>query len=388
MRRTTIFRSNLAVAVAAVLLVTTATAEAQDTTRGGQVQGQTVHVVQTGETLWELAQRYLGDPFLWPEIFRLNTVVVEDPHWIFPGEELRLGPPSDNMPGPEIVARPPERIDTAQAVAVEPPRPMAPAPPPTETAPTVFVRRFGADRIAARENSPAYRYRAVRRGEFYSAGFLTEGEQLPWAEVLGAVAKPALPTLPTTSQARVFQEIELRAPQAAAYQVGDSLLVATLLRDVTGWGSVVRPNGIVRVSAVAGSKVRAEVVNQFNRVADGQYAIPLERFDDPGDVVPVPVENGAMGEIIELRDPAPFVGQQAIVFIDLGRSDGVVLGDVFEVLRQRDPEMVASGQAWDVVAIMHIVHVRDLSASGFMMNVFDTPIGNGDPVRLIRKMPS
>jgi len=144
----------------------------------------------------------------------------------------------------------------------------------------------------------------------------------------------------------------------------------------------------VRVSAVAGSNVRAEVVSQFNRVTDGQYAIPLERFDDPGDVVPVPVENGAMGEIIELRDPAPFIGQQDIVFIDLGRSDGVVLGDVFEVLRPRDPEIVASGQAWDVVALMHIVHVRDLSASGFIMNVFDTPIGNGAPVRLIRKMPS
>jgi LysM repeat protein len=388
MRRTTIFRSNLAAAVAAVFLVTTATAEAQDNTRGGQqIQGQTVHVVQTGETLWELAQRYLGDPFLWPEIFRLNTIVVEDPHWIFPGEELRLAPPSD-VPGPEIVARPPERVDTAQAVAVEPPRPMAPAPPPTETAPTVFIRRSADDRILAREHSPAYRYHAVRKGEFYSAGFLTEGEQLPWAEVLGAVARPALPTLPTTSQARVFQEIELRAPQAAAYQVGDSLLVATLPRDVTGWGRVVKPTGIVRVSAVAGSKARAEVVSQFNRVADGQYAIPLERFDDPGDVVPVPVENGAMGEIIELRDPAPFVGQQAIVFIDLGRSDGIVLGDVFEVLRRRDPEMAASGQAWDVVAIMHIVHVRDLSASGFIINVFDTPIGNGDPVRLIRKMPS
>ncbi len=389
MRRTTIFRSSSAAAVATAFLVTAATAEAQGFARGEQqVQGQTVHVVQTGETLWELAQRYLGDPFLWPEIFRLNTAVVEDPHWIFPGEELRLAPPSDVVPGQELAAGPPERIDTAQAVAVEPPRPVAPAPPPTETAPTVFIRRSAGDRVAARERSPAYRYRAVRKGEFYSAGFLTEGEEIPWADVLGAVGKPALPTLPTTSQARVFQEIELRAPLAAAYQVGDSLLVATLAREVPGWGQVVVPTGIVRVSAVAGAKLRAEVVSQFNRVADGQYAIPLEPFDDPGDVVPVPVENGAMGEIIELRDPAPLVKQQNIVFIDLGRLDGVALGDVFEVLRRRDPEMVASGQAWDVVAIMHIVHVRDLSASGFVLNVFDTPIANGSPVRLIRKMPS
>ena len=53
-------------------------------------EGRAAHEVRGGDTLWDLAGRYLQDPFRWQELFQANTSVVEDPHWIYPGEMLAL----------------------------------------------------------------------------------------------------------------------------------------------------------------------------------------------------------------------------------------------------------------------------------------------------------
>jgi hypothetical protein len=327
-----------------------------------------------------LAERYLGDPFLWPEIYRINTNVVEDPHWIFPGEELRLLLRRAETPVVEAVE--PQPVEAEQVP--EPPVPVAPAPPPTETAPTIFQER-GPSVRSIDMTAPIFRYRPIRRGEFYSAGFLTEGEELPWAQVLGAAGKPTLSSLAATSDAIIFGEIELEGSQGATYQIGDSLLVAKLQRKVEGWGHVVHPTGIVRVTDVAGSRIRAQLIAQFARVADGQVALPLEEFDDPGDILPVPIENGAEGTIIEPRDVNILRSQQDVVFIDLGREAGVSLGDVFEVFSPEGEGPLSGGGK--AVGIMIIVHVRNRSASGFVVNVMDLGVDPGATVRLVRKMP-
>lgn len=53
--------------------------------------GRTHHVAEEGDTLFDLARRYLGDELLWPLLWSYNPQVT-NPHWIYPGDIVFLGP--------------------------------------------------------------------------------------------------------------------------------------------------------------------------------------------------------------------------------------------------------------------------------------------------------
>ncbi len=428
MRRTTICRSDRAIllALAALPLMwrvlpaqdTTQTAQQQDTTQAAAAfQGQVPasHTVSRGETLWSIAQMYFNDPLLWPEIYRLNTAVIEDPHWIYPGEVLNLSEMVTIAQGGDtVVARPdttPAAADTVRAAPGDTVPAVVPLdtamidtipsdttafvvepPPPTvaESRETIFDRRR-TNRQVVQDVLRAYThqpYRPLRAGEFYAAGFLSEEERLPWGRVLGATATPAIHRLTERSSAITFQEIAVRPPRNASFHVGDSLLLARIDRGLEfgRWGDVVVPVGIARVTSIEAEQVLAEVVTQFERIHEGQLAMALEPFRNPGEVRPTPVEKGMTGQLLAQRDPHPIAGAQQYYFIDKGRRDGVSLGDVFEVFK---PAQGYAGSASEEVrAVLMIVHTREKSATGLLLQIMNPALERGMPIRLIKKMPS
>src|SRR5262249_53870659 len=53
--------------------------------------GARLHVVVKGDTLWDIAQRYYNNPFLWPQIWDANKY-IPNAHWIYPGDPIVIPP--------------------------------------------------------------------------------------------------------------------------------------------------------------------------------------------------------------------------------------------------------------------------------------------------------
>ena len=391
---------------AAAVQDTAAAAPQNASMAAGQASSTQTHSVREGDTLWDLARQYRGDPFLWPDIYRMNTSVVEDPHWIYPGEVLRLSAteavasvPAQDTPAPaqestapaepvtDEVAESPTAGTEASEDAPASLASLTTASPDAEEAAPLFGPRPGdtmQETLKAYTEQP---YRARRRSEFYSSGFLTENEKLPFGKVLGPVTPPQIRAEARNTNAMPYATIAVSAPKGATYQVGDTLLVVRIGREVRHYGDAVLPSGMVQVTDTAAGKYLASVIAVYAPIRGGQSVLPLEKFGDPGTAKATPVSDGIRATLLGGSGRQDLKVPQMVVFLDKGRKDGVAPGDLFEI--RRHPERLTDGaiRVDEVMATLQVVHVRERSATARLLNVISPDIPPGTEARQVAKLP-
>lgn len=360
------------------------------------------HTVKQGDTLWDLSRQYFSDPLLWPRIYQMNTGTVEDPHWIYPGEVLRLKSDVAVSSVPVSGDTVPVAAPTDSAVAIADPVPgdtmsreAAVEEPVAETVQAPASSDTGAifprpgQSATVPEMMVEFRsgYRAVNRAEFFQAGFMTEGKSWPFGTILGTTS-PSQVAAVGSQTAYLYSKVIIEQPTPGAYQVGDTLLaVEVSARSFGSFGSPVTPVGLVRVTDASRPRVIGEVIAQYADIPTGIRVLAAERYTERRGVHAQPVADGIEGALIGFRSTATLHGLGDIGFIDRGRNDGITVGDEIEAHRTERPRETLAVVVPDVVARLQVVHVGDRSSTVRVIWVAHPDIPVNTRWKLVARLP-
>jgi LysM repeat protein len=334
---------------------------------GQQTTLPKTHTVKRGDTLWDIAKLYLGDPFLWPEIYRLNTDVIEDPHWIYPGETLKL-------PG-----------DTTKVIAAAP---AEAAPKPVET-PAVVAAPSAPDTATHQQiEEPTS---SVRSGEYVAA---------PWLDQAGGpkgsgylIQGVDLPGIATADQSRLnlYDKVVLAPPAGGAAPARELYLAYRLGPLIEDLGQVVIPTGVIQVtrSPQNGEGALGRVIKMFGQVEAGQRLIPYDTSAAVAVGHLTPVTNGASGKVRWIASSPVLPSLQHYVVLDISKRNGISTGDQIELFEPR--HRAEPGQEYAIpevsIARAQVLRVTPFGATAIITAQEQPKIQEGTAARIAAKMP-
>ena len=326
---------------------------------------EVTHVVKKGDTLWDIAKAYLKDPFRWPDVFRRNTDIVENPHWIYPGETIRI--PSTEVK-PEVLAR----------VATKP------APPSDRTVFGEYSRAAEDARaigVIGREGGGG-----VPVGEIEAAPFTTRrGGPAGAGRLAAAYDRPGILAAAGGRRFQLKDRIFVELPRGAAGTPGEVLLSYRMGPVIGDDAQVVLPTGMLRVESVEpGRPVLARVIRQFDEMTLDQKIMSLETLQ-PSVGTPTAVAPGPTERVIYIMHDPVLPSLQSYVILSARASGGVRVGDQFTLMDDTvDPRYPAPPVP---AAVAEVVRVTPQGVTAIIVDQEQPKIYEGMPARLTARAP-
>ncbi|GAB7026957.1 LysM peptidoglycan-binding domain-containing protein [Geotalea toluenoxydans] len=307
-----------------------------------QDEEPTVYVIQKGDTLWGLSDRFIRDPFYWPNLWERNQVIT-NPHFVFPGQRLKIYP--DRIE----VEKPAEKI-------AEPPQPVA---------------------EKKEEPAPAKTF-TVTGGE----GFLLEKDRNPAGFIVSTYQNRQM----VGEDDVVYTDIGRRN----GAEVGSRFSVFKKVGPVTHpisnvvLGYKVLPLGTLQLSELEEKVSKAIITKSFLEIGAGSFLMPYR----PGktEVALKAANRELAGYIVETRLGNNAVAAGDVVYLDLGKAQGLEIGNLLYIVRDVVPDQKYALDKIDklpvdVIGALVVVETGESTSTALIVKSIEA-IYRGDRVEL------
>lgn len=269
---------------------------AQNIQKDANIETGFYYTVKKGDTLWDISQRFNDSAWQWPDLWRENDQ-LPNPHWIYPGERIRLFRKSDKHQY--------EEPQPVQEVEVQ--------PETTEI---------------ATEPEIAFHY-----GPMDKVGFIRR----PAVQPLGVLFKVLLDKEMISTHDQVY----IRYPESGkvvAFSPGQRLTVYRTMpptdkrssEDAIGTQHLLL--GIIEITSVKSQYATAKVLKAYRSIEVGDLLMTYQAQNT--DLKVTDSTPGIKGRIISAEDHNVLLGEKMVAFIDKGQDDNIRPGQIYSISYQ------------------------------------------------------
>lgn len=351
----------------------------------GELNADGVYTIKGGDTLWDLSQQFLSNPWYWPKIWADNPY-VDNPHWIYPGNQLRIRFNADGLPA-EVSVEPLVEEDPLAARPTEVPAFSTGSMHSTDTLgqSSDLVSIAGRGLISLR---PPGELRAR------VSSIVTSRELAETGVVDSSFEQKELLS--------TFDRVYIRFNDARKPRIGEKFsLFRTsdeVIHPVTkeSWGFQTKIMGTLRIVAIEKDVAVGEIGDVTDYIVRGDRVGPAAALDKLVSPVPNTRDVSAIVLTTEIPDQQE-IGESHVVFLDKGAREGVAEGNTFTIIHAGDglarlslgsANRIADAEMpQEPVATLVVFDVRDdASAAMVVKSLREVKVGDSAEMRAIPQL--
>ncbi len=316
-----------------------------------QPEEPTIYIIKKGDTLWGLSDRFLKDPFYWPDLWSRNQRIT-NPHLVYPGQRLKVFP---------------DRIELEEAPGSKTSKTQANGPLADVAADKTFLVNGGEGFLLEKELQPSGIIVATKHDKI-----MVGREDLVYTNIgKNSGAKPG-------STFSIFQKLnKVKHP---------------VTNEFLGWR--VASLGALKLTELTEKNSSAMIIRSYREIDKDSYLMPYRERkrevtlksasrDLHGYIVDT---RGNM--VVEPRDNAVSIGKGDIAYLDLGKIHGLKIGNLLYIIRDVHPDKFnAKSPAGTlpkmVIGALVVVEAGDKTSTGLVIKSTED-IYTGDKVELIK----